>query len=73
MKRITKEQREAGIIDNIDRPWKERDHALFVAYAPRKNPRYAAVVVVEHGGSGSSMAAPIARDILEQTIKVKGV
>ena len=73
VKRITKEQREAGIIDNIDRPWKERDHALFVAYAPRKKPRYAAVVVVEHGGSGSSMAAPIARDILAQTIKVKGV
>ena len=73
VKRITKEQRAAGIIDNIDRPWKERDHALFVAYAPRKKPRYAAVVVVEHGGSGSSMAAPIARDILAQTIKVKGV
>ncbi|MGC6530670.1 MAG: penicillin-binding protein 2 [Candidatus Puniceispirillaceae bacterium] len=73
VKRITKEQREAGIIDNIDRPWKERDHALFVAYAPRKNPRYAAVVVVEHGGSGSSMAAPIARDILAQTIKIRGV
>ena len=73
VKRITKEQREAGITENIDRPWKERDHALFVAYAPRKNPRYAAVVVVEHGGSGSSMAAPIARDILEQTIKVNGV
>ena len=52
VKRITKEQREAGITENIDRPWKERDHALFVAYAPRKNPRYAAVVVVEHGGSG---------------------
>ena len=73
VKRITKEQREAGITENIDRPWKERDHALFVAYAPRKNPRYAAVVVVEHGGSGSSMAAPIARDILAQTIKVNGV
>ena len=73
VKRITKEQREAGITDNIDRPWKERDHALFVACAPRKNPRYAAVVVVEHGGSGSSMAAPIARDILAQTIKVNGV
>ena len=73
VKRITQEQREAGIIDNIDRPWNERDHALFVAYAPREKPRYAAVVVVEHGGSGSSMAAPIARDILAQTIKIKGV
>jgi penicillin-binding protein 2 len=68
VKRITKEQREAGIIDNIDRPWKERDHALFVAYAPVKNPRYAISVVVEHGGSGSSMAAPIAQKILAKII-----
>ena len=66
VKRITKEQREAGIVKNIDRPWKERDHALFVAYAPLKNPRYAISVVVEHGGSGSSMAAPIAQKILEK-------
>lgn len=64
VKRITEAQREAGITDNIDRPWKERDHALFVGYAPVKKPKYAACVVVEHGGSGSSMAAPIARDIL---------
>ena len=34
VKRITEAQREAGITDNIDRPWKERDHALFVGYAP---------------------------------------
>ena len=59
VKRITKEQREDGITKNIERPWKERDHALFVGYAPVKNPRYAVSVVVEHGGSGSSMAAPI--------------
>ena len=64
VKRITEAQREEGITDNIDRPWKERDHALFVGYAPVKNPKYAVSVVVEHGGSGSSMAAPIARDIL---------
>ncbi len=69
VKRITKEQREAGIVKNIDRPWKERDHALFVAYAPVKNPRYAISVVVEHGGSGSSMAAPIAKKILEKMIR----
>ena len=68
VKRITKEQRDAGIVDNIDRPWKERDHALFVAYAPVKNPRYAISVVVEHGGSGSSMAAPIAQKILAKII-----
>ena len=69
VKRITKEQRELGIIDNIDRPWKERDHALFVAYAPVDKPKYAISVIVEHGGSGSSMAAPIAHDILEYMFK----
>ena len=72
VKRITKAQREKGIVKNIDRPWEERDHALFVAYAPIKNPRYAISVIVEHGGSGSSTAAPIARDILRKTIKVRG-
>ena len=69
VKRITKEQREAGIVKNIDRPWKERDHALFVGYAPVTDPRYAISVVVEHGGSGSSMAAPIARKILEKILR----
>jgi len=68
VKRITKEQREAGITKNIDRPWRERDHALFVAYAPVQKPRYAISVVVEHGGSGSSMAAPIAQQILEKLL-----
>ena len=72
VKRITKAQREKGIVKNIDRPWEERDHALFVAYAPIQNPRYAISVIVEHGGSGSSTAAPIARDILRKTIKVRG-
>ena len=68
VKRITKEQREKGIVDNIDRPWKERDHALFVAFAPYQRPKYAISLVVEHGGSGSSMAAPIARDILDHVL-----
>ena len=70
VKRITKEQREQGITDNIDRPWKERDHALFVAFAPHIRPKYAISVVVEHGGSGSSMAAPIARDILDHVLEL---
>ena len=72
VKRITKAQREKGIIKNIDRPWAERDHALFVAYAPIKKPRLAISVVVEHGGSGSTTAAPIARDILIKTMQAKG-
>lgn len=49
-----------------DIPWEARDHALFVGYAPVTNPRYAAAVVVEHGGSGSKAAAPIIRDMLEE-------
>ena len=70
VKRITKEQREKGITENIDRPWKERDHAMFVAFAPYKRPKYAISLVVEHGGSGSSMAAPIARDILKHVLEL---
>ncbi len=69
VKRITKEQRKKGIVNNIDRPWKERDHALFVGYAPFESPRYAISIVVEHGGSGSSMAAPIAKDIMSYVLK----
>ena len=72
VKRITKAQREEGIVNNIDRPWAERDHALFVAYAPVKRPRYAISVVVEHGGSGSSTAAPVARDILTKLMQKQG-
>ncbi|MEO1919491.1 MAG: penicillin-binding transpeptidase domain-containing protein, partial [Paracoccaceae bacterium] len=45
-----------------------RDHALFVGYAPYDNPRYAVAVVVEHGGGGSSVAAPIARDIIMRAL-----
>ena len=65
VRRITRAEREQGIIKNKDLPWKDRDHALFVGFAPVDNPRYAVSVVVEHGGSGSKSAAPIARDILE--------
>ena len=64
VRRITKEEREEGVIKNEDLPWKMRDHALFTCFAPYKNPKYALSVVVEHGGSGSKVAAPIARDII---------
>ena len=50
-------------------PWRERDYALFVGYAPVDNPRYACAVIVEHGGGGSKVAAPIARDIMVETLK----
>lgn len=66
VRRISKAEREEGVIKNKDLPWKERDHALFVGFAPLEDPRYAISVVVEHGGGGSSVAAPIARDILRE-------
>jgi penicillin-binding protein 2 len=64
VRNISAAERETGVVENVDRPWKERDHALFVAYAPADAPRYAVAVVVEHGGGGSLAAAPIARDAL---------
>ncbi len=68
--RISEVEREKGLIKNEDRPWKKRDHALFVGYAPTSKPKYSISVVVEHGGSGSSVAAPIARDIFKYIFKV---
>ena len=64
VRRISKRERGSGVLKNHQRPWRERDHALFVAYAPVERPRYAISVVVEHGGAGSSVATPIARDLL---------
>jgi len=64
VRRISKAERETGVLKNSELEWKDRDHALFVGFAPVDNPRYAISVVVEHGGGGSSVAAPIARDVL---------
>ena len=46
-------------------PYQFRDHALFVSYAPAENPQIAVAVVVEHGGHGSSAAAPVAKAIYD--------
>ncbi|RUS59449.1 penicillin-binding protein 2 [Pseudorhodobacter sp. E13] len=64
VRNISAAERARGVISNADLPWNRRDHALFVAFAPYDNPRYAVSVVVEHGGGGSTAAAPIGRDIL---------
>ncbi|MFQ5567430.1 MAG: penicillin-binding transpeptidase domain-containing protein, partial [Paracoccaceae bacterium] len=48
--------------------WKRRDHALFVCFAPFDEPKYAVAVVVEHGGGGSKVAAPIARDVMMRAL-----
>ncbi len=63
VKKINRAQRALGIT-NEDLEWKFRHHALFVGYAPLNNPDYVCSVVVEHGGGGSAVAAPIARDLL---------
>jgi penicillin-binding protein 2 len=69
VKRISRKEREKRLLKNKEKPWKERDHALFVAYAPVDKPHYGIAVVVEHGGGGSKVAAPIARDILHETLR----
>jgi penicillin-binding protein 2 len=64
VRRITKDERRRGVLRNEALPWKFRDHALFVAYAPADAPRYAVSVIIEHGIAGGRYAAPIARDVL---------
>ncbi|MEJ6392581.1 penicillin-binding protein 2 [Gymnodinialimonas sp. 2305UL16-5] len=64
VRNITAAERAAGVIRNEDLPWERRDHALYVGFAPYDAPRYAVSVLVEHGGGGSTAAAPIGRDVL---------
>ena len=68
VRRITLKERAAGIKKDEDLPWKYRNHAWFMAYAPHDKPKYAIAVIVEHGSSGSGVAAPIASKILEAAI-----
>ena len=67
VKRITERDRELDL-KTIEIPYNERDHALYVAFGPYKNPRYALSVLVEHGGSGSAMAAPKAKKLFKLII-----
>ncbi|WP_010139944.1 penicillin-binding protein 2 [Oceanicola sp. S124] len=68
VRNITAAERAAGVTSNEDLPWNRRDHALWVNFAPVENPKVAVAVVVEHGSGGSSVAAPIARDITLQAL-----
>ena len=67
VKKITKEDRELNL-KTIEIPYNDRDHALYVAFGPYKDPRYALSIVVEHGGSGSAAAAPIAKKLFKLII-----
>jgi penicillin-binding protein 2 len=68
IKRFTEAQREAEVKQE-SLPYKDRDHALFVAFAPYKNPQYAISVLVEHGGSGGKAAAPIAKKVIKKVLE----
>ena len=71
VKKITLAERESEDFRNTEIEWKNRDHALFVGYMPSEKPKYAISVIVEHGGSGATTAAPIAKDIFEYINKNK--
>ena len=68
VKKFTETQRKLEV-KQTELKYKDRDHALFVAFAPVSSPRYAISVVVEHGGSGSSSAAPIAKQVIKKVLE----
>ena len=67
VKRISKEDRELDL-KTFEIPYEERDHALYVAFGPYKSPRYATSILIEHGGSGSAVAAPLAKKLFKKII-----
>ena len=67
VKRITEKDRELDL-KTFEIPYEERDHALYIAFGPYKNPRYALSILIEHGGSGSSVAAPLAKELFKKII-----
>ena len=67
VKKITEKDRELDL-KTFEIPYEERDHALYVAYGPYKNPRYALSIIIEHGGSGSTTAAPMAKKLFKLII-----
>ena len=69
VRRITKEERESGVLKNEELAYKLRDHSLFTGYAPYDNPRFAITVVAEHMGNGSKVAAPISKKIIDFALR----
>ena len=68
IRKFTEEQREAEIKQE-QLKYENRDHALFIAFAPVSDPKYAISVVVEHGGTGSKAAAPIAKKVIKKVLE----
>ena len=65
VRRISLEEREDGVIKNEELNYKLRDHSIFTCFAPFDKPKYSLSVIAEHMGSGSKVAAPIAKRIME--------
>ncbi len=70
VRRITMKERMSGVLGQEELEWRLRNHALFVGYAPYDNPKYGVAVLVEHGGSGSGVAAPIGSKMLLEALKL---
>ena len=70
VRRISMKERQTGVLKQNEIPWKYRNHALFVGYAPYDDPKYGVAVLVEHGGSGSSVSAPIGSKMLLEALKL---
>nr|WP_070960090.1 penicillin-binding protein 2 [Hyphomonas sp. Mor2] len=70
VRRISAQERATGVLGGDAIARRLRDHALFVAYAPHDDPKYAISVVVEHGEGGSKAAAPVARDIMAEALRL---
>ena len=70
VRRISMKERSSGILRDEQLPWRLRNHALFIGFTPVDNPRYAVAVIVEHGSSGSGVAAPIASKILQKALQL---
>jgi penicillin-binding protein 2 len=68
VRHVSRALRESGNFNSAKLPWEFRPHALFVCFAPFDSPRYAVAVVVEHGNAGADVAAPLARDIMTDTL-----
>lgn len=70
VRRISMKERNSGILRDEQLPWRLRNHALFIGFTPVDNPRYSVAVIVEHGSSGSGVAAPIASKILQEALQL---
>jgi penicillin-binding protein 2 len=71
VRRVSMQERQAGVKEYHEMPWHMRDNSLFVGYAPTENPRYAVAVVGQHEGWGSGFAARTSRAIMEKLYQIE--